>query len=72
MTQTLIGCGLWPEIDCGPLNASECDQAVQAIQETMATHYPNRRIVYIEFLNDEGHATVRLDDGTEIGVGERL
>lgn len=38
----------------------------------MATHYPNRRVVYIEFLNAEGHATVRLDDGMEIGVGERL
>lgn len=70
--QALSGCGLWPEVDCGPLDTSECDAAAQEIQETFAVEYPNRRIVSIEFLNEEGHAVVLLDDGTEVGFGERL
>jgi hypothetical protein len=38
----------------------------------MGREYPNRRVVSIAFLNEEGHATVRLDDAIDIGWGERL
>ena len=61
-----------PEIICGPLEAAECGEAVEAIQLTLGREYPNRRVVFIEFVNEEGHASIRLDDGTEIGWGERL
>ena len=61
-----------PEILCGPLEASECGEAVEVIQSTLGREYPNRRVVFIEFVNEEGHASIRLDDGTEIGWGERL
>jgi hypothetical protein len=61
-----------PQIDCGPLEASACREAVQMIEATLQREFPTRRVVLVEFLNEDGHANVRLDDGTEIGWGERL
>lgn len=66
------GCSLWPEVDCGPLAAAECTRAVDELRERLGREFPNRSVVYVQFINDQGHASVRLDDGTEIGVGERL
>ncbi len=67
------GCNVFgPEVRCGPLSTSECEQEAQEIQRNLSLKFPNRRVVYIEFVNDEAHAIVRLDDGTEIGIGERL
>jgi hypothetical protein len=60
-----------PPINCGPLEPSACDQAVEEIRAVVIREYPARRIVFIEFVNEDGHANVRLDDGTEIGWGER-
>lgn len=66
-------CGLLgPEVRCGPLGDLECERAVTRIVEAVANEYPDRRVVYVEFVNAQGHGTVRLDDGTEIGFGERL
>ena len=61
-----------PRIDRGPLEPVDCERAVQEILRTMGREYPNRRVVSIAFLNEEGHATVRLDDAIDIGWGERL
>jgi hypothetical protein len=61
-----------PQIDCGPLDTAECEAAVDSIVSSVSEEYPHRRVMSIEILNQEGHATVRLDDGTEIGFGERL
>ena len=58
-----------PEVDCGPLPGVECDQQVQDIQTIIARDIPARRVVSIEFLNEDGDANVRLDDGTEVGWG---
>jgi hypothetical protein len=60
-----------PEITCGPLPGVECDQQVQEIQTIIARDFPARRVVLIEFLNEDGDANVRLDDGTEVGWGGR-
>jgi hypothetical protein len=57
---------LGPEIDCGPLPGMECDQQVQQIQTIVGRDFPARRVVFIKFRNEEGGATVRLDDGTEV------
>lgn len=63
-------CNLFgPEITCGPLPGMECDQQVQEIQTIIARDFPARRVVLIEFLNEDGDAKVRLDDGTEVGWG---
>jgi hypothetical protein len=44
----------------------ECDQQVQEIQTIVARDFPDRRVVLIEFLNEDGDATVRFDDGTGV------
>ena len=67
------GCDVFgPEVRCGPLSTSECEQEAQEIQRNLSLEFPDRRVVYIEFVNDEAHAINRLDDGTEIEIGERL
>ena len=67
------GCDVFgPEVRCGPLSTSECEQEAQEIQRNLSLEFPNRRVVYIEFVHDDAHAIVRLDDGTEIEIGERL
>ena len=58
-----------PEVDCGPLPGLECSDQVQQIQTVVGRDFPARRVVSIEFTNEEGDATVRLDDGTEVGWG---
>ena len=66
----LSACDLFgPEISCGPLPGLECDRQVQEIQTIIARDFPARRVVLIEFLNEDGVANVRLDDGTEVGWG---
>ena len=63
-------CNLFgPEVDCGPLPGLECDQQVQEIQTIVDRDFPARRVVLIEFLNEDGDATVRLDDGTGVEWG---
>ena len=60
-------CNLFgPEVDCGPLPGMECDQQVQQIQTIIDRDFPARRVVFIKFRREEGGATVRLDDGTEV------
>lgn len=65
------GCdGLFgPQVICGPLEISECEEEVQEIRNTLRPEFPDRRIVFVEFLNENGDANVRLDDGTEVGWG---
>jgi hypothetical protein len=65
-------CGLFgPEVHCGPLPGLECSDQVQQIQTVVGRDFPARRVVFIEFTNEDGDATVRLDDGTEVGWGGR-
>ena len=60
-------CNLFgPEVDCGPLPGVECDQQVQQIQTIFDHDFPARRVVFIKFRSEDGGATVRLDDGTEV------
>ncbi len=67
------GCNVFgPEVRCGPLSTAECEQKAQEVQRNLSLEFPNRRVVYIEFVNDDAFAIVRLDDGTEIGIGEGL
>ena len=67
----VVGCNLvfGPQINCGPLGPLKCNQHVEEIQTVLGPAYPDRRVASIDFVNDEGDATVRLDDGSEIGWG---
>lgn len=69
---SLAGCALWRSVDCGPLTEVNCEQQAAQIVSVVERENPGRRVVSIVFINEEGHALVRLDDDTEIGWGERL
>lgn len=68
----ILGCQPGQQIDCGPMETQACEQRVLEIETQIASEYPGRVITRIEILNLEGHAQITLDDGTEIGFGERL
>jgi hypothetical protein len=68
----ILGCELGRQVDCGPMESQACEQRVLEIESQIASEYPGRLITQIEILNLEGHAQITLDDGTEIGFGERL
>ena len=59
-------------LECGPLDLVSCDARADEIEVVVTESYPGRTIRSIEILNEEGHATVVLDDGAVIGFGERL
>jgi hypothetical protein len=67
-----VGCTPRFQVDCGRLEPAACQARVAEIESVVVGEFPGRRIVWIRIVNDEGHAMVRLDDGTEIGFGERL
>jgi hypothetical protein len=56
-----------PEVICGPLDASECEEAVRKIESALEPQFPGRRVAVIEIVEEDGSAHVWLDDGTEIG-----
>jgi len=58
-----------PQVICGPLDASECDEAVREIQSALGPQFPGRRVAFVEIVEEDGSAHVWLDDGTEIGWG---
>lgn len=57
---------------CGPLDRDSCLRAAAVVASSVEGDHPGRRVVMIQFVNLEGHAVVILDDGTEIGWGDRL
>lgn len=59
-------------LNCGPLEPAECERQAAEIVSVITRETPERSISSIVFLNPEGHAQVILDDGTEVGWGERL
>ena len=68
---TLSACGLSYDLDCGPMGRTACLDEADAIIEAMARYHSGESVSSIEFFDEEGHALVMLDDGTEIGWGER-
>ena len=42
---------------------------MREITTVVGREFPARRVVFIEFTNEDGDATLRLDDGTEVGWG---
>jgi hypothetical protein len=65
----LIGCGA--SIDCGPMSKDACLHEVQQIQAVIDQNFGGGRIVSIMIVSEQGDATVKLEDGTEIGWGIR-
>lgn len=70
---TLILTSCWPPyvVDCGPLPEDQCEKEAAEIANVVGRGHPDRSIVSITFLNRQAHAEVILDDGTEVGWGER-
>lgn len=67
----LSACGRPYDLQCGPLAKTDCLDHANLIVEALAHYHPWDAVSSIEFLHDERHAFVILDDGTEIGWGER-
>ena len=67
----LAGCS-GPAVNCGPLAKAECADQATIIVAAMAEHRPSRTVTAIEFVDEEGHAFLTLDDGSEVAWGERL
>lgn len=65
-------CSLAPSVDCGPLDRATCEEEAAQIVSVVQRDNPGRTVQSIEFINADGHARVILDDGEEIGWGERL
>ena len=66
------GCGLLRTVECGPLDDQACAEVVRDIESVVARSHPGRSIQSIQILDARGQARVVLDDGREIGWGERL
>jgi hypothetical protein len=54
------------DVDCGPLDTTACQGAVEEIRYALLPQIQGRRIVLIELFN-EAEALVTLDDGTPVG-----
>ena len=65
-------CSLAPSVDCGPLEHATCEEEAAQIVSVVQRDNPGRTVRSIEFLNADGHARVMLDNGEEIGWGDRL
>lgn len=65
---TIVGCNPFRgiDVDCGTLDASTCEQAVDEIQSALLPQIQGRRIVSIELFS-ETEALITLDDGTPVG-----
>jgi len=72
MTTLMASCSLAPSVDCGPLDRTRCEEEAGQIVSVVQRDNPGRTVQSIEFLNADGHARVMLDNGEEIGWGERL
>ena len=59
-------------LDCGPMSVPDCEEHAEDIVSVVRDANPDRSVVAVAILNEQGHADVTLDDGTEIGWGERL
>lgn len=57
---------------CGPLDRDLCLLTASTVALSVEDDHPGRQVVMIRFINVQGHAIVVLDDGTEIGWGDRL
>ncbi len=68
----VTSCGRSYSLDCGPLDRATCEREAAEIVSVVTRYNPGRPVSSIVFTNAEGHAVVMLDDGTEIGWGERL
>jgi len=68
----LASCSLAASVDCGPLDRATCEQEAAEIVSVVQRDNPGRTVRSIEFLNADAHARVMLDNGEEIGWGERL
>ena len=54
------------QVDCGPLEAAACEEAVDEVRSGLLPQIQGRRIASIELFN-EAEALVMLDDGTPVG-----
>jgi hypothetical protein len=68
----LTSCGHPYSLDCGPLDRTDCEHQATEIVSIVTRDNPGRSVTSIVFVNTSGDARVILDDGTEVGWGERL
>ncbi len=68
----LTSCGHPYSLDCGPLDRAACEERATQIVSTVMKAFPSHSVSSIVIVNAAGHAKVLLDDGTEVGFGERL
>ncbi|HET7646076.1 MAG TPA: hypothetical protein VFM03_06275 [Candidatus Limnocylindria bacterium] len=64
-------CLLAPSVDCGPLDRGTCEEEAAQVVSVVQRDNRGRTVRSIQFLNVDGHARVMLDNGDEIGWGER-
>ena len=68
----LASCGPSYSLDCGPLDRAACEERATEILSVISVNFPGRTVRSIVIENEAGHAQVVLDDGREVGFGERL
>jgi hypothetical protein len=54
------------DVECGPLNALDCEKSIEEIRSALSPQIQGRRIASIELFS-ESEALVTLADGTPVG-----